>query len=484
MPSIPKVLRLPQATLPQGGTCALVILATAVLSCCSLPAPPPTAAFAGPAYVVLGSNAQAIARVVVDGAACPNLEVDGATLPMQTRVAAGTAPLRGKQEKASAFALQVCEATLPQGAHAASVLGRSLPLPRDQPRRIVVLGDTGCRIKKAENAYQDCSDSGAWPFAAVAAAAAREHPDLVLHVGDYHYRENPCPPDQRCAGSPWGYGWDAWDADFFTPAARLLAAAPWVMARGNHELCSRAGQGWFRLLDAAPYSARRNCDDIAADDLADFTAPYAVPLGDGWQLIIFDSARASRPLDRSRAPDAQTFDRYVADLDAVAALAAAPGMHSIFVSHHPALGFAIDAGAAPRFGTAALLEPMKQRNGTHYLPAGIEFSLHGHVHTFEAIDFASGQPAAIVAGHGGDLLDRDLAGPPAATYPGAEGIVIASAAQTSRFGYLVLERGAAGWHIDARGLDGALLAHCELGTRRVDCPAVAGGVHSLRPAAP
>jgi len=106
------------------------------------------------------------------------------------------------------------------------------------------------------------------------------------------------------------------------------------------------------------------------------------------------------------------------------------------------------------------------------------------VHTFEAIDFASGQPAAIVAGHGGDLLDRDLAGPPAATYPGAEGIVIASAAQASRFGYLVLERGAAGWHVQARGLDGALLARCELSGKHVDCPEVAGGAHSLRPGAP
>ena len=29
------------------------------------------------------------------------------------------------------------------------------------------------------------------------------------------------------------------------PAAELLATAPWVVARGNHELCSRAGLGWF-----------------------------------------------------------------------------------------------------------------------------------------------------------------------------------------------------------------------------------------------
>ena len=52
-------------------------------------------------------------------------------------------------------------------------------------------------------------------------------PDLVIHVGDYHYRENACPKDiAGCRDSPWGYGWDAWDADFFVPARPLLAAAP------------------------------------------------------------------------------------------------------------------------------------------------------------------------------------------------------------------------------------------------------------------
>ncbi|MDW4746763.1 metallophosphoesterase, partial [Escherichia coli] len=83
-----------------------------------------------------------------------------------------------------------------------------------------------------------------------------------LHVGDYHYRENACPPDVAgCQGSPWGYGWDTWQADLFQPAAPLMAAAPWVLVRGNHEECARAGQGWFRFLDPRPYSAARSCDN-------------------------------------------------------------------------------------------------------------------------------------------------------------------------------------------------------------------------------
>jgi hypothetical protein len=108
----------------------------------------------------------------------------------------------------------------------------------------------------------------------------RRSPDLVIHVGDYHYREDPCPlGNAGCAGSPWGYGWDVWDADFFTPGAPLLAAAPWIVIRGNHEACGRAGQGWYRFLDPRPLAPLGTCDDPANDETADYTATYAVPLG-------------------------------------------------------------------------------------------------------------------------------------------------------------------------------------------------------------
>ena len=80
-----------------------------------------------------------------------------------------------------------------------------MPLPKAEPQRIVVLGDSGCRMKKADNAWQACGDAAAWPFETVANAAAEFKPDLVMHVGDYHYRENACPADVAgCKASPWG----------------------------------------------------------------------------------------------------------------------------------------------------------------------------------------------------------------------------------------------------------------------------------------
>ena len=151
--------------------------------------------------------------------------------------------------KPSAFPVLTCEARIPAGTTQASVSGQPLPLPRARPERIVVIGDTGCRLKDNGD-YQDCNRPEAYPFARIAALAAAWKPDLVVHVGDYHYRENACPADRPgCAGSPWGYGWDAWNADFFAPGQPLLRAAPWVMARGNHESCSRGGQGFWRFLD-------------------------------------------------------------------------------------------------------------------------------------------------------------------------------------------------------------------------------------------
>lgn len=61
------------------------------------------------------------------------------------------------------------------------------------------------RLKAGANAYQACNDPDAYPFASVAAHAAAWRPDLIIYVGDYLYRENPCASgNPGCAGSRWG----------------------------------------------------------------------------------------------------------------------------------------------------------------------------------------------------------------------------------------------------------------------------------------
>jgi hypothetical protein len=71
--------------------------------------------------------------------------------------------------------------------------------------------------------FQDCDINSQWPFSILAERIAAAKPDLVIHVGDYLYRESPCPKnDKGCAGSAHGDKWDTWKTDFFVPAAPLI----------------------------------------------------------------------------------------------------------------------------------------------------------------------------------------------------------------------------------------------------------------------
>lgn len=438
------------------------------------------------AWVSLGEGNQATVRAITTysapqgetaaNAACPLLVVDGVSTRMALRVGAGTAALRttasaAADSKPSDFPVSVCEASLPAGAKEASVAGQGLPLPKAEPQRVLILADTGCRMKKADNAWQACSDADAWPFAKLAATAAAMNPDLVLHIGDYHYRENACPSDVAgCQGSPWGYGWDTWEADLFKPAATLLAKAPWVMVRGNHEECARGGQGWFRFLDTKPFSAARSCDDPANDGTANYSEPYAVALGTGSQVIVFDSAKVGKAA--LKPSDAQ-FAIYQKQFQSVATLAAKPGMSStLFTNHHPILAFAPVAGSTPAPGNPALQSAMASLNATAYYPAGVHVALHGHVHDFQAINFSSDHPAALVSGNGGDNLDVALPDPlPAGNTP-APGAVIDKISHHASFGFVMMERRAApasGWTFKAYSVAGKLMATCQQTGRQLSC---------------
>ena len=111
--------------------------------------------------------------------------------------------------KAAHFPVLSCETLAPLGAKSALVAGHKLVLPTSDLRRIVVIGDTGCTSKASDSIFQDCNNITAWPFSALAQQAAAQRPDLVVHLGDMHYRESPCSAGVAgCEGSPWGYGFD------------------------------------------------------------------------------------------------------------------------------------------------------------------------------------------------------------------------------------------------------------------------------------
>ena len=232
-------------------TARSLIMATALWVCAVMPA-------GAQSWVEFASDGSLSVRsIAAAGAACPAITADGAAVVARPRAAPN-----------SVFPVQVCEAGVPARTAGLTAGGATLPALPAQVNRIVVIGDTGCRVEG--RSVQDCNDPVAWPFAAIARAAAVRRPDLVIHVGDYYYREGACPAGRSgCAGTPHGDAWPTWQADFFQPAMPLLAAAPWVMVRGNHEACRRGGVGWFRLLD--PGAPRADC--------VDRTPPYRLSAG-------------------------------------------------------------------------------------------------------------------------------------------------------------------------------------------------------------
>lgn len=364
------------------------------------------------AYVWLqyGADGRPHARTVPsDHAGCPAVTADGIGVAMTVAVGA-----------TAGFDRILCDATLPAAARVVRVGSLALPPLPQHVARFIVLGDTGCRI--SARAVQDCSDPLAWPFARIAASIAREspRPDLIVHVGGYQYREAPCPAgNRRCAGSPYGDNWTAWAVDFFEPGAPLFGTAPLLLARGNHEDCTRSGLGWTHYLAPAPALLCRRAEPVAFATFADL------------RFANLDSAAGDQ-----NDPDPAAFER-----DERIADAAVAGRETMLVTHRPPLAY---------LATHAAGDP----NGSH-----LAAILAGHLHLFATLPF-TGAPPAIIVGTGGDTL---LAG------GAAEITAVARATFDARFGFTVFDRLPGGWSISERDPDGAEHRRCTLRARTVHC---------------
>ena len=444
------------------------------------------------AWVQYGPGGGVEARAVVDGKVCPAIYADLHEKLMQVRAASD-----GK------FAT-VCAASLPKGIPQAAIVFRvfhvppprveageaamrawvkeetglsapgpgaseadwmafsdavnekaqyhivPLALPAPDPRRIIVFGDTGCRIKGKE--LQDCSDPKDWPFPAIAAKAAKLKPDLVIDVGDYLYREDACPAGYAgCAGTPYGDNWLTWDADFFAPAKTLLAAAPWVFVRGNHEDCDRAGPGWLRLLGPLAVDAGAPC--------AAHLAPYSVPLG-AMNLVVMDDANAP---DTAVASDMVGVYR-----GEIAALATAEAP-SWLLLHRPIWGAVAGPLGLPVGGNQTMIAAA----GVSGIPSPVELMLSGHIHTFEAMNYGIKDhvPPQLIAGFGGDKLDPTPAVLKGTIFQGKSGVSVKDGLSLPGFGFLLMTKDADGWTIDVHDVHGKVERTCLFHSGRLDCPA-------------
>jgi len=382
-----------------------------------------------PVWVEAGEHGQAFARVVAETEKdCPVAQVDGMNQMFRLRVPVPTA------------FRPACELALPAGTKKVTVNGQGLHLPRPDPEKIVAFGDTGCRI--AGERLQDCNDPNLWPFERVAGTAAAMHPHLMLDVGDYLYREDMCPADKQkeCGGTPHGDNWETWNADFFKPAAKLLAAVPWVFARGNHENCNRAWRGWGYYLDTHPWTGV--CERAAS--------PVMVELGK-FQLVVFDSSSTS---DNSPKDLVATYSAQLATLNMT---------HGWLLDHHPFWAFQGPAAdGSVRTQNSGLAQAYEKG-----APKGIDLVLSGHTHLFEILSFGGARPVQLVAGNGGTKLeDRTLP-----SFKGSEirGFKIDGGQSESVFGFTELQKKGDHWNLTLRDSQGKSLVACTVVGHEVSC---------------
>jgi len=381
------------------------------------------------------------ARSIGEGGACPVATLDGTPAGMQVRSAPG-----------AGYPIQVCALTVPDGTRSATIDGTPLRLPVADPRRILVLADTGCRMKGSK--VQACNDINQWPFRVVASVAATMKPDLVVHLGDYHYRETACPAGNLgCAGSPFGDNWAVWRADFFSPAEPLLAAAPWIAVRGNHEECNRGGKGWTRTLDPRPFDPATPC--VAAS-----AAPYTVKLP-GLALAVLDVATA----DEETVSTVQA-EAYRDQLQTVGQALA--GGQSWLLLHRP-IWSAEEMKGGRVVGANETLAAAAQNGG---MPAAVSAMFSGHHHTFQVLNYdpAADLPPQVVAGHGGDYADEGVPDDPAGLT--ILGVRVAGGMNQHGYGFLLMERaGPPGseWTAPSHDLRGNPVRSCTISVRVVTC---------------
>lgn len=382
-----------------------------LLALCTLPVV--MAAKDPPTWVELGSG-QVLARQVLEPSvtgqvgACPSVTLTGVSQSSIPMTARGPAPSGWPA---------VCEAAIPAGATAAKIGNIALALPKSQISKVVVVGDTGCAgpIKSRENVTPTPEDddeepaaktqkcSGGWPLKQLSKSVAKQSPDLIIHVGDYIYvsQEN----------------WTIWEEQFFTPAADMLRAAPWIFVRGNHETCGRHGTGYFYLLD--PRSA--------AACTSDATDPFLVSTG-GQQYVVLDSSGATCDFPMGSSSSACSGNTKVPPNQQIptwtALLKQAQGLvqtgSAVLITHRPVWGAKSDKGSTkPPTGFCASgssgrvvtsLNATLQGAWAAANPTAFSTVYSGHDHLFALLTFTQGALPQLVVGDSGTELAHALPG--------------------------------------------------------------------------
>lgn len=316
---------------------------------------------------VISSNMISV-RAIVDDIDCPIACIDGAEIPMNERAL----PVEKK------FTEKVCELPLSKSVKEIIVDGNQIPVLPAQIKRVAFIGDTGCRVTNL--AEQACNSKKEWPLTLILNSISAHKPDLIVHVGDYHYREKTCKSGQKC-NQAYRYGSNAWYSDWFDPAKDISALSPFLFVRGNHEGCSRAYEGWFRYLDPNDFLSTK-CPDYIPSWIFD-----AGPI----QFDVFDSSygKDSDYTEEQIKTLSKQFDFLLQNNNSKPVW---------FLTHRPLWSYAKKSMIFYHDGNIAQIKAFGNK-----FPTNISAIISGHVHIAQII-LMEEKPTQIMVGNGGSLL--------------------------------------------------------------------------------
>ena len=445
-----------------------------------------------------GGVQKRVVRVVLeDGANCPAISENGASVTMTERA---LPPSMDNSE----FAVTVCSATIAKSsvAHVAITENNPsqnyhLPALPDTANTIVVVGDTGCRVatgwtpQNCDNITPSAPRTG-WPLQMILDNIGARNPDAIIHMGDYHYREaSPCPPQYQ---GTCGDTWASWKADWFNPAQSVLREAPWVMLRGNHEMCLRAWRGFNLFLSVEPVGgvagepAITTAPNVGCPEL---TPSYKIALDNEIVLAVVDTASQGQSITQAGVKYCAT---WAAGIEALLQDAMKnPATHWLTL-HHPVYKWSSkypvkpgqDACPAAVFTGQTYVQGVINANAMKNKPApNMIFSGHAHMWQWNR-PLDANLPLQMVVGNGGTYRDSNSAyalngaefignTATSAVYPSTKGgLPNGTTGWTNMdiiYGYQTLKKlrvpGATAstvWRIDMYDVDDSLLRVCMSGT--------------------
>lgn len=320
-------------------------------------------------------------RAIIEGDTCPTLNTNLGTLPMHIR-----AP------KTNEFPHIVCETSLSPEIKTATINKKEL-IPSNEPlQEIAILGDTGCGINSSLG-KQICTETDQWPFRKIATSIAKINPNLIIHLGDYHYRAKQCTELKECQDLS-GFGWESWKLDFFEPAKDLLNKAPWIMIRGNHEDCKNAWEGWERFFSLEKVS--ETCDTIETPHLLEYKEQ---------NFLIIDTSSTKdsyKKLAKVKDNITEEFQKTFKQADKLLEGNNLNKHNTWLLTHKPfwSGGYTVH----PFYHDEEYSATLAEVNPTSLLER-VRIIFSGHTHLFELISFEdTSLPIQVIVGNGGNSL--------------------------------------------------------------------------------